>query len=159
MPEENPVSVLLTQRGISHRVFRHEKPVRNVEEAALARNQRPDQVIRSILFRLEEGVYVLVLIPGTQQVSWQALRRYLGRSRLTLATHEEVLAVTGYAVGTVSPIGVPASLRILADKGVFSYQEVSFGSGEANTAIIMKREDFIYALGNVEVGEFALPES
>jgi prolyl-tRNA editing enzyme YbaK/EbsC (Cys-tRNA(Pro) deacylase) len=159
MPEKNPVSVFLTQHGIPHRVFRHETAVRNIEEAAIARGQKPEQVIRSILFRLEEGVYVLVLIAGTQQVSWQALRHYLGRSRLTLATHEEVLTVTGYAVGTVSPIGLPASLRILADKGIFAYPEVSFGAGEANTAIIMKREDFKGALGDVEIGEFALPES
>ena len=96
----------------------------------------------------------MVLVAGPAQISWQALRRYLGQSRLTMAKPEEVLAVTGYAIGAVSPFGLPAPLRILMDESVLAQDELSMGSGEKGVGIIMRQEDLMRALGEVEIGRF-----
>jgi Cys-tRNA(Pro)/Cys-tRNA(Cys) deacylase len=96
----------------------------------------------------------VVLVAGPAQISWQALRRYLDQSRLTIAEAEEVLAVTGYAIGTVSPFGLPKPLRILVDDSVLAQDEISLGSGEKGVGIIMRREDLMRALGEVEIGCF-----
>ena len=56
---------------------------------------------------------------GPGQISWRKLRAHLGVSRISMATEEEVLAVTGYAVGTVSPLGLAHPIRILADMRYF----------------------------------------
>lgn len=149
-----PVSKILSALGLPHRVFRHPGPVTSLEQAARERGQVPAQIVRSLLFRLGEGKFVLVLAAGPGQVSWPALRQYLGQSRLTLATEAEVLAVTGYRVGAVSPLGLPASLRILADESVFWPEEISLGSGEQNVGIIMKSADLRRALGQIEIGKF-----
>ncbi len=114
----------------------------------------PGQVIRSILFRVGPDEFVMALIAGTDQISWPGLRRYLGQSRLTLATEEEVQAATGYRLGAVSPFGLPRPLRILVDRSALLPEEVSLGSGMKNTAVILKREDLVRALGEVEYGDF-----
>lgn len=149
-----PVSRALTTLGIPHRVFRHPGPVTSLEQAASERGQVAGQVVRSILFRLSESRFVMVLAAGPAQISWPALREYLGQSRLTLATEAEVLAVTGYRIGTVSPLGLPAPLRILADENVFQHEEISLGSGEPNVGIILKSADMRKALGEMEMGKF-----
>jgi prolyl-tRNA editing enzyme YbaK/EbsC (Cys-tRNA(Pro) deacylase) len=141
-----PVSVSLQERGIAHRVFRHVQPVTSLAEAAAARGQTPEQVVRSILFRLGGGQYALALMAGERQVSWQALRAYFGQSRLSMASEAEVLQVTGYAVGTVSPVGVSEAVRIVADPGVFAVEEISLGSGERNVAILMMSKDLHLAV-------------
>ena len=140
--------------NIPHRLFRHAGPIESLEQAARERGQQPEQVVRSILFRLEKDKYIMVLVAGAAQISWQALRRYLGRSRLTMAKPEEVLAVTGYAIGTVSPFGLPKQLRILVDESVLGQDEISMGSGEKGMGIIMRQEDLMRALGEVEIGRF-----
>jgi Cys-tRNA(Pro) deacylase len=140
--------------GIPHQVFVHEGPLRSLEQAARERNQQPEQVIRSLVFRLAEGAYVMVLVAGPAQVNWKALRKYLGQSRLTTASEEEVLAVTGYSRGAVAPFGLPQPLRILADESVFARPELSLGSGVRGTAIILSRANLKRALGDVEVGQF-----
>ena len=155
MTELPSVSLALAALGLPHRVFRHPGPVSSLEQAARERGQSPEQVIRSIVFRIGAGEFVMVLIAGPAQVSWPALRSYLGQSRLTMATEEEVLAVTGYRPGAISPFGLPAPLRILADENVFTPLEISIGSGERGTAIIMKSADLRTGLGNIEVGQFA----
>ena len=71
-----------------------------------------------------------------------------------MATENEVLTVTGYGVGTVSPLGLPDPIRILVDESVFKPDEVSIGSGMRGVAIIMKSADLPKALGEIEVGQF-----
>lgn len=96
----------------------------------------------------------MAMIAGAGQISWQKLRRYLGVSRISLATEAEVLDVTGYRIGTVTPIGTANRLRVLADAGVFIHEEISMGSGVPNIGIILKSADLRRALGDVEVGDF-----
>jgi prolyl-tRNA editing enzyme YbaK/EbsC (Cys-tRNA(Pro) deacylase) len=141
--------------GIPHRLFHHPGEVASLEQAARERGQRPEQVVRSLVFRLAKDEFVMVLIGGPAQVSWPALRAYLGQSRLTTATRDEVLEVTGYEPGAVSPFGLPGRVRILLDRRVLNEEEVSIGSGVRNTAVILKTADLMRALGTVEVGDFA----
>ncbi|HLF90201.1 MAG TPA: YbaK/EbsC family protein, partial [Anaerolineales bacterium] len=130
-----PVSLALLEKNIPHRVFTHPGPVTSLEQAAHERGQQPEQVIRSILFRLAEGEYLMVLMAGPAQIPWKALRKFVGQSRLTMASAEEVLEVTGYEIGAVGPFGLPAPLRILIDASVVAQDEVSFGSGVRGTTI------------------------
>lgn len=149
--DKPPASIALEKMNVPHQVFRHENPVFSLEQAASDRNQRPEQVVRSILFQLRAGEYLMVLVAGPAQVNWRKLRQLVKRSRVRMATEEEVLEVTGYRVGTVSPFGLKNPVRILIDESVLKEQEVSLGSGVRNTAIIMKSPDLNRALGNPEL--------
>ncbi len=70
-----------------------------------------------------------------------------------MATEDEVLEVTGYRIGTVSPFGVKNQVRVLLDASVLREEEISIGSGVRNVAIIIKSEDVRKALGEVEIVE------
>jgi Cys-tRNA(Pro)/Cys-tRNA(Cys) deacylase len=150
-----PVTKCLDELGIPYRFFRHQGKVSTLEQAARERGQRPDQIIRSILFRLSRGGFVMVLVAGEKQVSWQALRHHLGTSRISMATEAEVLEITGYTLGAVSPFGTKYPVRLLADRSVFQEDEISIGSGVRYTTVIMRKDDFVKSLGAVEVGDFA----
>ena len=154
MSEETPVTRELREKEIAHAFFRHPGQVKSLEQAARERGQRPEQIVRSIVFRLSEGEFVMVLMAGPRQISWPALRDYLGVSRMTMASREEVQAVTGYELGAVSPFGLPKGMRILVDESVLEEEVVSIGSGVRNSTVILKSDDLMRALGEVEVGEF-----
>jgi Cys-tRNA(Pro)/Cys-tRNA(Cys) deacylase len=151
MNEKPPASIALEALGIPHRIFRHETPVDSFEQAASDRNQRPEQVVRSILFQVGPEEFVMVLMAGREQVNWKSLRKLVGRSRLRMATEEEVLEVTGYRVGTVSPFGMRKQVRLLIDPSVFRAEEISIGSGVRNTAILLKSADLRRALGEADI--------
>jgi len=154
MPENKPpVSLVLDKLNIPHHTFTHPGPVKSLEQAARERGQRPAQVVRSILFRIGEDEYLMALVAGPNQISWKALRSYLGQSRLTMASKDEVLEVTGYQIGAVSPFGTTRKLRVLVDPSVFAEEEISLGSGIRGTTVILKSADLKRALGEVEVVE------
>jgi len=155
LEDSTPVTLALQALNIPHRLFRHPGQVRSLEQAAQERGQKPDQIVRSIVFRLAQDDFIMVLITGERQVAWPALRSYLGQSRLTMASEEEVRKATGYPLGAVSPFGLPAPMRLLVDQSVLDQENISIGSGERNSTVFLKVSDLMKALGPVEVGSFA----
>lgn len=154
MDRGTPVTEALDHLGVSYRLHLHTQPVRSLEQAARERGLAPAQIVRSLLFRLQGGQFVLVLMPGARKVSWPKLRRHLGVTRLTTATAEEVETVTGYPPGAVSPYGVRLPLRVLADRRVREVQEVSIGAGIRNAGVILETVDLLRTL-QPEVDDFA----
>lgn len=155
MPFSSAATRHLDAHALPYSIFQHKQPPASLEQAALDRGQQPGQVIRSILFRHSENVFVLVLMAGPAQLSWKRIRSHLGVTRLSMATEAEVLAITGCELGTVNPLGLPQPLRILADESVFKPEEISIGSGVRGTAIILKPGRLLKALPGIEIGRFA----
>jgi len=154
-----PASIALEKLNIPHRVFHHTTHLTSFEQAAAERKQRPEQIVRSILFQIRPEEFVMVLVAGREQVDWKKLRQLVGRSRIRMAKEDEVLEVTGYRVGTVSPFGLKNQARpefdrrvkVLIDASVLEEDEISTGSGVRNMAIIMKSADLRRALGDAEI--------
>jgi len=145
-----PASIELNRLGIPHRIFMHPAPIHSLEQAAAERGQTPGQVVRSILFRLGENEFVLVLAAGPGQIPWVRLRRLLNQNRLTMASNAEVVQITGYQPGTVSPLALKMPLRILADRRIFDHGEISLGSGQRDTAIILTSQALLKAVPHLE---------
>ena len=146
-----PVTQELDRLHIPYRVFTHPGPVQSLEQAAAERGQQPQQIIRSLLFRLSEQDFVMALMAGPQQVDWKLLRKYVGEKRLTTANEEEVLRITGYQHGAVSPFGLPQPLRTLADPTVFEETEISIGSGVRGSTVILSSSNLRRALPHAEI--------
>jgi Cys-tRNA(Pro)/Cys-tRNA(Cys) deacylase len=151
MNQQPPASIALEKMNIRHQVFQHERPVMSFEQAAADRDQRPEQIVRSILFQVRPGEFVMVLMAGRDQVDWRKLRQLVKRSRVRMATEEEVLQVTGYRIGTVSPFGLKNPVKVLIDASLLREEEISMGSGIRNMAIMMKSADLRQALSTSEI--------
>ena len=149
-----PAGKILAELGIPFIEFKHDGPIRSIEQAAAERNQDVSQVVRSILFRCSEGEYFMVLVAGKGKISWQALRKHFERSRLTMASPEEVLEVTGCEIGTVNPFGLPDGVPLLVDESVQAQPAVSMGSGVHGTAIMLTNQHLFEALGPHVIGKF-----
>jgi Cys-tRNA(Pro) deacylase len=143
MTHSTPATRKLDQLGIRYQIHVHTGPLHSLEQAARERGLAAGQIVRSLLFRLETGEFVLVLMPGTHQVSWPKLRQHLGVSRITTASPEQVLATTGYPPGAVSPFGLPHPLRVLADPEILAHETLSLGAGAPNTGLILARDDVL----------------
>ena len=104
----------------------------------------------------------MVLVAGPAQIAWPALRAYLGQSRLTTATEEELVRETGYTRGAVAPFALPPTtsdhrMRILIDRGLLAEDEVSMGSGVQGTAVFLRTADLLRGLPEAELGDFVTP--
>jgi Cys-tRNA(Pro) deacylase len=153
-----PVTRALDEAQVPYTLHLHDHPIASLEQAARERGLRPAQVVRSLVFRGEDGTFLMVLAPGPGKVSWPRLRRYLGVTRLTTASPEEVERVTGYPPGAVSPLGLPTPLRILADRSLVEEQVVSIGAGVRHAGVVLDSGDLVRLI-QPELGAFLEPAS
>lgn len=141
----------LDQLAIPYRVYQHLRPPTSLEEATRERGQLPEQVVRSILFRLGKNDFVLVLAAGPAQLSWPKLPRQVGG--LAPQPGKRGGGPEGDRGGDRGRRSAwtagPRSL--LADEGVFLPEEVSIGSGVRGTAVILKSIYLKRALGQVDI--------
>jgi Cys-tRNA(Pro)/Cys-tRNA(Cys) deacylase len=146
MTQESAAIDYLQEKGAKFTLFIHSGPVTSLEQAARERNQLAGQVIRTILFRIPDQGFFLVLVSGPRQIDWRSLRKNIHSNRVVLATPDEVFQVTGYRIGTVSPFGVPQQLPILCDARIKNLEEVSLGSGLPGVAVVMKTNELLYQI-------------
>lgn len=153
MHVKTPVTEALDELGVAYELHIHQNQVRSLEQAAHERGLVPEQIVRSLVFRCEGDEYIMVLMPGPKKVDWPKLRHHLGISRITTATADQVLELTGYVLGAVSPIGLPNPLKVLADRSILNLEILSLGAGVRNAGVILKRVDLLRVI-DVEMGEF-----
>ena len=132
--------------AVDHRLVEYE-PAPDIVGAAERRGTTVDRILKTMVVRVEEGRYALVLVPGDRVIDWKALRAYLGVRRLSLAEAEEAYAATGYRRGTITPFGATGGWPVIVDASARDMGEVSIGSGTPGVAIHLDADDLISAAG------------
>ncbi len=134
----------MTAHGIPGEILHPGAPTPTVETAARALSVSPEQIVKSILFLVNEQP-VLVITCGTAHVDQRAIAaRYgLGRKRVKLASPEEVLAISGYEVGAMPPFGHRLPLPTLLERRVLDLPEVFAGGGAENALVRLNPQDIV----------------
>jgi Cys-tRNA(Pro) deacylase len=120
-------------------VVRH-RPVRSLEEAARLRGVASSAVIKTMVVRRGDDDFLFVLVPGDRVISWPKLRRLLGVSRLSMPDAELAREVTGYARGTITPLGSSRPWPVIADT-LAATGTVSIGGGAHGVSITLDGDD------------------
>jgi Cys-tRNA(Pro) deacylase len=134
----------LQQKEINGEVVELSVPTPTVQAAADAVGVAPEQIIKSLLF-LAIDQPVLVIANGTARVEWKMLAAHLGISRrkLNMADPETVLALTGYPVGGVPPLGHRQPLRVVIEAGVLEHGWVYGGGGSEHTLVHVQPQQLV----------------
>lgn len=159
----SPVIDLLQQRGIAFDVVEiplseDKKPVRSLEELLTAKGLDPKSVVRSVLFRAESGKFCMLAVAGGGRADWAMLRNHLNERKLRMAEYDEVPEATGYIVGAVPPIALPAEIKVLVDNSVKDYETVVIGSGVLGYALALKGSHLLKLLEGADFGSFVKVE-
>jgi len=140
---------LLDARNIAYRVLPHTEPVFTVEAAAQQRGVVKQEMVKSILLVDGDGRYVLACVTGEARLDPKAVRACLptGWKRLRFASAAEIEQVTGYVVGAVAPLNLPAELPVIFDSAIAHCKRVSISSGDPMAGLEMDPADLIQAAG------------
>lgn len=163
MTIQSPVTDLLQANNIAFDVIEiplseDKKPIRSLEELLTAKGLDPASVVRSVVFKGEHSGFCLLALAGAGRADWAMLRNHLNERKCRMAEYAEVPEATGYVVGAVPPIVLPAGLRVLVDNSVQLYESVVIGSGVLGYAIALKGQDLLSLLAEADKGNFVKVE-
>ena len=99
-----------------------------------------EQIVKSVVFRCGEQT-VLALLPGDRRADTAKISNAAGAIEARVARPDEVLAITGFAPGAVSPVPVPAGALVLVERTIVSAPVVWVGGGsERHMAMLVPVE-------------------
>jgi prolyl-tRNA synthetase len=89
-----------------------------------------ERFIKTLVYKIDSGAVVAVLVRGDHEVNELKLRTVLGCKEVALADEAEVESATGVATGFLGPVGL--KLRIVADHSIQGMRGGVTGANEAN---------------------------
>lgn len=155
----SPVTDLLAAHNIDYSIIEiplseDKKPIRNLEALLSSQGRDPNSVVRSLLFKTGSDKFVLLAVAGGGRADWGVLRKQLGEKKLRMAEFDEVPEATGFVVGAVPPIALPATIEVLVDQSTFNHKDVIIGSGVLGYALALQASDLQLLLADCAIGEF-----
>jgi len=139
------LQVFLQANAIPAEILHLPVPTPTVETAALAVGAQVQQIVKSILFMVDDQP-VLAITSGTAYVDRRVIAGLygVGKKRVKLASPDEVLEVSGYEVGAMPPFGHRRPLRSLLDKRVLELNDAYAGGGEENALLRLSPQDILH---------------
>jgi prolyl-tRNA editing enzyme YbaK/EbsC (Cys-tRNA(Pro) deacylase) len=136
----------LTAHGIPGEILHLSAQTPTVAAAAEALSVSVEQIVKTVLFLIDGKPYA-VLANGVRRVDKRKLAAHFGVSpkRVKLAGGEEVLRLTGYAPGTVPPLGHSLPVERLIDPGVLNQATVYAGGGGIHAMLRITSADLFEA--------------
>ena len=132
--------------------------IKTIKELSTFLGLTPDCIIKSLAFKTDLGP-VLMLIRGDYEANEFKLKNVLGCQSITMMSDEEVRHVLGSVPGFLGPIGLPDSIKVLADFSVEEMTQAVIGSNKLNSHLkdVQPGRDFrvdgYYDLRNVVKGD------
>jgi Cys-tRNA(Pro) deacylase len=122
------------------------------EQAAAVAGCALGQIIKTLAIYVA-GTPMLVLVSGDRRLDDRlvAARAGTGRKQVKLASPEQVLELTGYPVGGVSPFALPAPLPVVVDATLRRFDTVWVAAGTASAILPIPLDDLLRYIG----GDFA----
>ncbi len=140
------ITELLDRFDIPYRLLPHTEPVFTIEAAAAQRGVVKQEMVKSILLREKKlSRYVMACVPGQARLDPKAVRAHLPQDwkRLSFASGDEILQVTGYPKGAVAPLCLPAEIPVLFDQSFTRCTKVNISSGDPMAGLELRLQDLI----------------
>ena len=139
---------LLAQENVRHQIHEHTPSV-TFQDAADYLDFPLDRLLKTIAFRVKNGIWVLAAVLGADRVDYKKLAAHLriSREKLVRLTPEQVVSELGYQVGAVAPFPTNAHTKVVFDSGTLTLGNVFCGTGRNDRTLEIAITDLVRLSG------------
>src|SRR5438477_1630523 len=103
----------------------------------------PEQVFKTLVARGDRSGVLMACIPASTELDLKALAAASGNKKVELVAVKEVLGLTGYIRGGVSPIGVRKPYPFYLDETAGLWDVISVSAGIRGSQLILAPDDLV----------------
>lgn len=145
-PNADRVAAAARAAGLDVEVREFPDGTRTAEEAARSIGVEVGQIVKSLVFGVEDDV-VVALVSGDRQLDEALLSAAAGGGAVGRVDADRVRAATGYPIGGVPPLGHATELRIFVDRDLSRFDELWAAAGTPRHAFRVGFDDLVRASG------------
>lgn len=110
------------------------------------------QAVKTLIFQVDTGERVLVMLGGDQSAISGHLKKAIGSRDVRMADPETVKETTGYVIGSIPAFGwQPAGFRSYLEASLVKEPVLGTGAGKWGEEIMITPENLIRACGAIVV--------
>ncbi len=134
---------LLEQAGVRYELREYEVDEADLSapHVAQAIGMPAEQVFKTLVARGDRTGVVLACIPGNAELDLKALAAASGNKKVELVPVKEVLGLTGYIRGGVSPVGTKKPYPFYLDETADLWDVVSVSAGVRGCQMLVSPDD------------------
>ncbi len=143
-----PATVLLTKRGVAHRVhtYEHGTGAAYGPEAAELLGLDPGRVFKTLVAEVD-GALTVGVVPVSGSLDLKALAAAVGGKRARMADVSAAERATGYVAGGISPLGQRKRLPTVVDASAQGLDTVFCSGGRRGLEIELAPADLALLTG------------
>jgi Cys-tRNA(Pro)/Cys-tRNA(Cys) deacylase len=144
-----PAIELLRRLGIVHRIVEYDHDPAHPsygDEAAEALGVEPSDVFKTLLATLDDGTFVVGVVPVSSTLDLKALAAAAGAKKARMTDPAKAERHTGYVVGGISPFGQKRPAPTFVDEWATALDEVHCSGGRRGLEIAVAPDAFEQAL-------------
>jgi len=146
----------LQAAGLDDRVMELADTARSAEDAARSVGTELGSIVKSLVFRVGEQP-VMALVAGDRKCREKALKQVLELpGKVRRADADMVRAATGYAIGGVSPVALPAELPVVIDASLERFATVYAAGGHPHCVFPASFAELVSLTDGVVAAEIAV---
>lgn len=146
---EPDVRAFFEAAGLRKEIHRFGESTHNSALAAQSLGVEVGQIAKTILL-LADDAAVVVVISGDRRVDTKKVRGLGHGKRVRLAGPEDVVSRTGFAVGAVSPVSLPAGVPVYLDRSLRRFAAIYPAAGETNNMFKTTPDELLALTGATE---------
>ena len=146
MSAVNKIKEFIRKYGIRAEILEFKDTVESVASASRASGVSKDKILKTLIVIAGSKPYAVIL-PGDKKLDFKRLAVVTGAEKIRLARHSEVINITGFKPGEVSPLTEDVKkLNVVVDESVLNKGEVLVGGGSLHHLVLVNVNELIRVL-------------
>jgi Cys-tRNA(Pro)/Cys-tRNA(Cys) deacylase len=145
MSEKTNAMRLLDHAGIEYAL--HTYPLDegdiSAERVAELLGMPPERIFKTLIVLGDRSGPMLVLAPAGTEVDLRALAHHSGDKRIEMAPQREVLGLTGYERGAVTPLSIPRRYPVYIEETAILWETIGISAGAKGMELILSPADLV----------------
>ena len=141
MKNKTNVMRILDAARVSFEVMEYEVDENNLAATHIAEEigLMPEMVFKTLVARGDKSGPVVFCIPADLEIDLKKAAKVTGNKRLEMVAVKDLLALTGYIRGGVSPIGMKKKFSTWIDESALEFDEITVSSGTRGAQLLLNR--------------------
>ncbi|HDX9590137.1 TPA: Cys-tRNA(Pro) deacylase [Bacillus pseudomycoides] len=136
---------LLDKHKIVYTVHEYEWDEENLDAKHVAEqvHLQLEQVFKTLVLRGDKSGVIMACIPSHKELNLKALASASKNKKVEMVPMKEILGLTGYLRGGVSPLGGKKNYPLFIDESAANLDPISISAGKRGLQIFMNGADLI----------------
>ena len=105
----------------------------------------PEKSFKTLVLRGEKNGIMVALMPVKEEINLRKFAAFVSDKKVELIAVKELLALTGYIRGSVSPFGMKKKYPTYIEKSCMDFPEVAVSAGICGCTLLLSPKDLVAA--------------